>query len=251
MFPTKAPGPDGIPILFFYKYWNIVGLEVTKACLGVLNEGHGLEEVNETLIILIPKSKQLERITEFRPISLCNVLYKIVVKVLAIRSRGVLGEVGAMALKLDMCKAYDRVEWGVLAAMMRKLGFSVSWVDQIMRCISSVSVSFSFSFLVNGVRCGTVKPSRGLRQGDPLSPYLFLFCADGLSRLIFSADSSKDIGGFKCRRGGPNISHLFYADDSLMFTKATVNDHRSIHRVLDICARASGQVINVQKSAVC
>ncbi|KAK2635000.1 hypothetical protein Ddye_029792 [Dipteronia dyeriana] len=98
--------------------------------------------------------------------------------------------------------------------MMARLGFSISWIDRIMRCITSVS----FSFLVNGLVCGSLKPSKGLCQGDPLSPNLFLICAEGLSLLIFSTKRCGDMVGFRCSRGGPKISHIFFADDSMMFS---------------------------------
>ncbi|KAK2656123.1 hypothetical protein Ddye_009175 [Dipteronia dyeriana] len=152
-----------------------------------------------------------------------------------------------MALKLDMSKAYDRVEWSFLSKMMCNLGFFDSWIDRVMRCITSVS----FFFLVNGVRCGFVIPSRGLCQGDPLSPYLFLICAEGLSRLIFTAERNKDIAGFRCTRGGPKISHLFFVDDSLLFSRASERDCLAIRRVLDWYALASGQMVNFHKSVMC
>jgi hypothetical protein len=88
MFPTKAPGPDGLPALFYQKFWPVVGQQVTAACLGVLNDGLGLDGINDTLVRLIPKVRNAKRITDFRPISLCNVLYKIVSKTLANRFRG-------------------------------------------------------------------------------------------------------------------------------------------------------------------
>ncbi|KAK3231070.1 hypothetical protein Dsin_002951 [Dipteronia sinensis] len=91
MHPNKA-GLDGLPALFYQKYWSIVGEKVTKACLGVLNDGNDLEEINGTLVALIPKASRAERITDFRSISLCNVLYKIIAKALANRFRMVLGD---------------------------------------------------------------------------------------------------------------------------------------------------------------
>ena len=85
-----------------------------------------------------------------------------------------------MALKLDMSKAYDRIEWACLEKIMEKLRFNLSWRRLIMRCVTTVS----YSFRMNGKVYGSVQPTRGIRQGDPLSPYLFLIVAEGLSSLI-------------------------------------------------------------------
>jgi hypothetical protein len=90
------------------------------------------------------------------------------------------GKSGACAVKLDMAKAYDRVEWQYLRAIMLQLGFSESWTALIMKCVESVT----FSVRVNGHFSETFKPSRGIRQGDPISPYLFLLCAEGLSSML-------------------------------------------------------------------
>lgn len=148
MGPTKAPGPDGMPAIFYQKYWSTVGNDVVATCLGVLNGQESVAGINQTLIALIPKVQSPQKVTEYRPISLCNVLYKLISKVLANRLKTVLNGVVSefqsafvpnrlihdnviaafetihclkrrgkksrqrVAIKLDMAKAYDRVEWG-------------------------------------------------------------------------------------------------------------------------------------------
>ena len=93
------------------------------------------------------------------------------------------GREGFVAIKLDMSKAYDRVEWGFIKQMMEKMSFHEKWINLIMHCITTVS----YSILVNGVAYGSIIPTRGLRQGDPISPYIFLLCTDGFSSLINNA----------------------------------------------------------------
>lgn len=198
-----------------------------------------LDMVNKTCIVLIPKCNNPTNMSEFRPISLCNVLYKIISKTMAIKLKPFLssivsiqqsafvpnrhnalvafevfhamkrrgeGKDGTVALNLDMMKAYDLVEWSFLEYVMFKKGFSSEWIRRVMDCLSSVS----FSFKINGQISGSVIPTRGLRQGDPISPYLFLLCADAFSTLISKAAEEKLIHGARVCKGAPRISHLFF-----------------------------------------
>jgi len=210
MGDLKAPGPDGMPAIFYKKCWHIVGERVIKEVLQVLNGGEMPAGWNDTNIILIPKVKNPTELKDFRPISLRNVIYKIVSKVLANRLKKILpdiisstqsafvpgrlitdnilvdyevtqflrnkkkGKTGYAAVKLDMSKAYDRVEWSFLQAMMRKLGFHDKWNRLILKCVSTVL----YKIRVNNEYTKTISPGRGLRQGDPLSPYLFVICAE-------------------------------------------------------------------------
>ena len=159
MHPSKSPGPDGMSCLFFQKIWHIINEDVVGAVLSVLHSGHVLRKINFTHVVLIPKINDPRSVSDYRPISLCNVIYKIISKVLANRLKGLLdsvisesqsafvpgrlitdnvavafellhglkskrtGKKGQMAVKLDISKAYDRVEWAFLEQLMAKLGF--------------------------------------------------------------------------------------------------------------------------------
>ena len=116
------------------------------------------------------------------------------------------GKTGYMALKLDMSKAYDRVEWTFLKGMMLRLGFDNGWVKLVMRYVSSGS----YSFILNGQVQRAFTPSRGIRQGDPLSPYLFVICAHGFSELLIDFERKKLFKGVKIAPSYPSITHLFF-----------------------------------------
>ena len=156
------------------------------------------------------------------------------------------GKVGSMALKLDMSKAYDRVEWGFLKQVMLKMGFHSQWMSLIMECNSTIS----YSLLINGEPTGNIIPSRGLRQGDPISPYLFLLCAEGLNGLLNKAASQGDIHGVSISRRGPKLTHLFFADDSLLFCRATQAECGKIQEVLQVYESVSGQQLNKTKTTI-
>lgn len=129
------------------------------------------------------------------------------------------------ALKLDMSKAYDRVSWVFLSRVLRAYGFPEHWVNMIWECISTVS----YRVLVNGQTTAPFIPTCGLRQGDPLSPYLFLFCMDILSRMTSLAVDIRKFQGIRIRNQGPTISHLFFADDSMFFFRASQDSCRENH----------------------
>ena len=282
MHPSKAPGSDGMSSFFFQKYWHIVGDSVSTAVLSVLNSSKLLRKTNLKYISLIPKKKNPEKMSDYRPISLCNVLYKIISKVLANRLKTILpviisdsqsafvpgrmitdnvsvafevlhkmkakrkGRKGEMAVKLNMSKAYDCVEWTFVEAIMRKLSFEEKWIMMIMECIRTVQ----YSILLDGVPKGYIIPSRGLRQGDPLSPYLFLLCAEGLSALLQKASLVGQLKGLKTSRLGPCVSHLFFADDSLLFGKASLAESREFLEILQLYEDSSGQQLNREKTAI-
>ncbi|XP_075475208.1 uncharacterized protein LOC142505947 [Primulina tabacum] len=156
------------------------------------------------------------------------------------------GRSGYAALKLDMSKAYDRVELDFLQLMMMRLGFDQEWIGKVMNCVKSVS----YYFRVNQEVVGPIKPSRGLRQGDPLSPYLFVLCAHGLSSLFNAYEYRGFFRGVKIAPTSPSVSHLFFADDSMVFFKAAMEDGARVKECLSCYEKASGQPINYDKSAL-
>jgi hypothetical protein len=137
---------------------------------------------------------------------------------------------GYVGIKTDMAKAYDRVEWDFLRATMDSMGFPHNISNIIMKCVSTVT----FAILINGSASQSFSPQRGLRQGDPLSPYLFILCADILSGLITKAQLNKDIKGVKIAHGAPEITHLFFADDSLMFCRATKEEITQLSNIINL-----------------
>ncbi|XP_075656605.1 uncharacterized protein LOC142626783 [Castanea sativa] len=159
-----APGPDGMPPLFYKSYWDTVSSDVINAALSVLNTA--------------------------------------------------------------------------------KLGFDEKWIALISTCIRTVS----FSVLVNGEPHGLFQPNRGLRQGDPLSPYLFILCAEGFHSLIKQAENAGSIRGVSLCKDGPKVSHLFFADDSLLFCRANEHECQAVLEVLEKYEQASGQQINWDKT---
>lgn len=151
-----------------------------------------------------------------------------------------------MAIKTDISKTYDRVEWSFLEEIMIKLGFHQRWVQMIMSCVTSVS----YSVLINGVPYGNFKPERGIRQGGSLSPYLFLLCVEALSQMMENAQNQNHYQGMKLARACPKVSHLLFADDSLFFCRETLDDARCVATILNDYEGVSGQKVNLTKSAI-
>lgn len=129
--------------------------------------------------------------------------------------------------------------------MMMKLGFPKSFVKIVMQCVSSTS----FSILLNGQPSSIFYPSRGLRQGDPLSPFLFIMCAESLSALLRDAELKKTIHGVKIGRKVEPKSHLFFAD-SILFVRVNEEEVDTVLKILSIYEAASGQKLNMEKSEV-
>ncbi|XP_019190293.1 PREDICTED: uncharacterized protein LOC109184710 [Ipomoea nil] len=286
MKPEMAPGPDGMSPAFFLHFWPVLGHDLTMFILHCVEHKQFPPELNDSNIVLIPKKPVPEKVSDLLPIAMCNVVYKVLAKMLANKLKGCLAQIvsqsqsafvpeclptdniivageighylrrktggggggeaqGWAALKLDMAKAYDRMEWPFLEGMMRALGLERGWVEMIMLCVTSVN----YSIMVNGDVAGRGRPTRGIRQGDPLLPYLFIICAEGLSILLQQAEARGDIHSVRVVRGAPTITHLFFADDSLLFFRANEREVLTVKECLEIYSMASGQLINFEKSS--
>ncbi|KAL0416338.1 UNVERIFIED_CONTAM: hypothetical protein Slati_3465700 [Sesamum latifolium] len=212
---VKALGPDGYSLGFFKAAWPVVGEEVTRAIMEFFRTGRLLKQVNSTLISLIPKVNTPTVVAEFRPISCCNVLYKIITKVIVQRMRGVLDKLISpsqnafvpgrsigdnillaqelfhgynqqnlpprCALKVDLRKAYDTVEWDFLGAVLTLFGFPAQFISWIEECVTTPS----FSVSLNGSPHGFFRGARGVTAGGPYVPIPVCTCYGELIRLPF------------------------------------------------------------------
>ncbi|RZC81200.1 hypothetical protein C5167_043775 [Papaver somniferum] len=145
-----------------------------------------------------------------------------------------------------MSKAFDRLEWSFLRDVMIKMGFCSEWCDLIMQCVSTTHISI----LLNGVPCESYKPTRGVRQGDPLSPYLFIIVGEAFSRQLLSAEQENKIQGIKIAPHAPSVSHLFFADECLLFINANLFNVNNLLKIIEDFSAASGQMVNFNKSNV-
>lgn len=280
--PLKAPGPDGFPARFYQCNWDIVKQDIMAAVRRFFHTGSMPSGVNETAIVLIPKIDQPVGLKDFRPISLCNVVYKVVSKCLVNRLRLCLDDLvsdeqsafvpgrlitdnallafecfhsiqknkqpnkAMCAYKLDLSKAYDRVDWQFLEIAMTRMGFAHKWVNWIMACVTTVRYSIKF----NGTLIESFAPSRGLHQGDPLSPFLFLFVVDGLSLVLKEKVAHNDLSPLHVCRNAPGISHLLFADNTLLFFKANQQQAQVVKEVLSNSTCGTGQLINPSKCSI-
>lgn len=145
-----------------------------------------------------------------------------------------------------MSKVYDRVEWNFVEILLEKLGFDGIWIRWVMACISTVS----YTVLLNGRSDGFIKPERGIRQGDPLLPFLFILCAEALVGTLNQSEAAGKLQGIRLGVGGPAVHHLLFADDSLLLCRANVADSEEVVKCLERYGDASGQLINPAKSSI-
>ena len=279
MARNKAPGPDGYTCEFYKAAWPIVGKEVVVAVTSFFEYGFLPKGVNSTILALIPKKDEAILFKDYRPISCCNVLYKVISKLLANRLKKVLPKFispsqsafvkdrllmenvllaselvknyhkdsvsARCALKIDISKAFDTVQWPFLLGTLKALGFPVKFITWIEKCITLAS----FSVQVNGELAGYFNSRRGLRQGCSLSPYLFVICMQVLSRMLDQAAISRQFG-FHPYCQGVKLTHLCFADDVLVFSDGKKRSVEGILEVFKRFAEFSGLNISMEKSTL-
>uniref|UniRef100_A0A2N9FZT4 Reverse transcriptase domain-containing protein n=1 Tax=Fagus sylvatica TaxID=28930 RepID=A0A2N9FZT4_FAGSY len=276
----KSPGPDGFNMAFFQKCWSVVESDVLGFFEEVYEHGTFAHSLNATFVALIPKTRNASNIRDFHPISLIGSVYKILAKILANWLKRVLDDLVSesqnafmggrqtpnsvlianecldsclrshlpgVVCKLDIEKAYDHVNWDCLLSLLDCMGFGFKWRTWIRTCISTVR----FSIMVNGSPSGFFGSSRGLRQGDPLSSLLFLLVMEVLSQLLSRTKEVGLICGFKAGSAtvsGLSISHLLFANDTIVFCDADRDQLLHLRMVLACFEAVTGLGVNMGKS---
>lgn len=279
MEPDKAPGPDGFNARFFQTCWSTIN----KDLLRMLRKSQACSNIggstNSAFLALIPKEKGATDFGRYRPISLCNTSYKLITKTIANRLKNVLPDIipenqggfikgrkildnivlvqeavhsschrkeKGMVIKLDLANAFDRVKHDFLYAVMKKLGFSSSFINWVKACISFPWIAL----LVNGRSTKFFNASRGLRQGCPLSPLLDDIQAYVLSFQLDSCQQIQTLPGLRMASNVKDINHAQFADDTLLLGGASINSARSFKKELDIYKEVSGSKINYRKNTI-
>ncbi|KAJ0667015.1 putative RNA-directed DNA polymerase [Helianthus annuus] len=273
----RAPGPDGFNFRFFKTFWRLFEEDFASILSDFFDSGRISEGCGSSFITLVPKVRDPMGLGDYRPISLVGVINKVVSKILANRLKKVLGSVisdsqsaflggrlildgplvinevhawlkrsgkKAFLFKIDFEKAYDNISWKFVVDMFSNMGFGERWCKWIWGVLSSARASV----LVNGAPTFEFKWEKGMRQGDPLSPFLFVAVMEGLSNIL---DRAKEVGvfsGVALPEDGPSISHLFFADDALIVGEWDSEGALNVVRLLRSFHACSGLKINLGKS---
>lgn len=276
---NKSPGPDGYPAEFFKSTWSVVAHDFIIVVQSVFKFGFLPKGINSTVLALIPKKLDSLEKRDYRPIAFCNVLYKVVSKIVAnmlkkllhqiitenqsafIKGRLLMenvllalelvkdyhkdGVTPRCLMKIDISKAFDSVQWMFVLRSLSALGFPKKFILWIELCITSPS----FSVQVNGDLAGYFQSSKGLRQGCSLSPYLFVLCMNVLSKKI---DRGMMERKFKLHPGCQKLSitHLCFADDLMVFVEGSKQSIQGALSVFDEFEMWSGLSISVEKSTI-
>nr|XP_023914532.1 uncharacterized protein LOC112026083 [Quercus suber] len=231
----KALGLDGLHAGFFQKFWLIVGDSVKAEVRKAFMDCKIPEYLNQTNVVLIPK------MAGRRSVDNAIVVQEIIHTISSKK-----GRLGYMAIKVDLEKAYDKIELSFIREVLINANLPQNVISLIMSCVSLVSTSILF----NGGNMEPILPSRGIWQGDPFLPYLFILCMEALGYFIKEKCKNKGWIPIKSSNNGVAFSHLFFANDLVLFVKVDHVNCSTIWDVLDdFCAR-SKQSISESKSRV-
>ncbi|GKA08346.1 putative RNA-directed DNA polymerase [Tanacetum coccineum] len=276
---SKAPGPDGYNFNFIKSFWDVIKLDFWNCVKYFESSGKLAKGCNPSFVSLIPKKNDPLSFSDYRPISLIGCIYKVIAKILASRLAKVIGSVirsnqsafiegrqildgclvaneiirtasientKLLLFKVDFKRAFDSVNWNFLLDVMRQMGFGSKWRTWIASCLSSASISV----MINGSPSNEFKMERGLRQGDPLSPFLFLIVAEALQVCILDACNKGLYNGVSLARCGANVSLLQYADDALLFGEWSRRNVVNLVHILKCFEMGSGLKVNISKSRI-
>ncbi|GKV50261.1 hypothetical protein SLEP1_g56973 [Rubroshorea leprosula] len=276
---SKAPGPDGYNFNFLKFAWHSIKEDFINFFSEFHSNGKLVRGLNSSFIALIPKKLNVGGLKDYRPISLLGCVYKLLAKVLANRLKFVVAEIvsktqsafvggrqlvdsvlvlnevveeikrkkqPAFVFKADFEKAYDCVDWSFLDWMMESFGFGSKWRGWIRECLSTARISI----LVNGSPTKEFEMGKGLRQGDPLSPFLFLMIAEGLQGLVKRAVKEEMLHGIEIGKKELSVSLLQFADDTIIMGRADAENIRMVKDILIWFELMSGLRINFSKSSV-
>ena len=280
MNADSAPGPDGYSGHFFQACWDVVGLDVVRAVRSFFQSGYILPNLNSSFVALIPKVQEADVITQFRPIAMANFSFKIITRILADRLAPISSRIilpnqfaflkgrqisdcifltsecvnlldnkcrgGNVAIKFDVAKAFDTLNWDFLRRVLNAFGFHATFVEWI----SSILASARLSILFNGSPVGFFSCSRGVRQGDPLSPLLFCLAEEVLSRGILRLVDMGHVQAISSPRAVKVPSHVLFADDIMVFCKGDKRSLLNLMAFFEEYGLNSGQLVNKTKSHV-
>ncbi|XP_033128797.1 uncharacterized protein LOC117129330 [Brassica rapa] len=275
--PNKSPGPDGLTSGFFKAAWPIVGVDVLSGISSFFRTGHLPPASNATILSLLPKHPGASAIGDYRPISCCNTIYKLISKLLVKRLKPLLPNMilpnqtafvqgrllventvlaseivhgyhrdkgpSRITLKVDIAKAFDTVNWRFIFNCLQGMGLPQTLIQWIQVCISTPSFMIGF----NGTVQGYFKSNRGLRQGDPLSPYLFVIAMNCLSLMLDKAAEEGKFGYHHACKD-TKLTHLCFADDLLIFCDGSLQSVKNVLEVLEAFKQASGLTVSITKT---
>lgn len=279
MEPDKAPGLDGFSIHFYRICWDIIKANMFRMIKGFLQNAKVGGSTNSTFTMLIPKEANPVAFDRFRPNLLCNASYKILFKLLANRIKLLVEKIispnqgsfvkgshildnvilvqeiihsshqrqeQGMLIKLDMSNSFDRVRHSFLLQILSSFGFNSDFIKLIKACIGERWIAP----LVNGRPANYFKALRGISQGFPLSPFLYILMENSLSRKMTIEKLYGTLLGIRATKGTNPINHALFADDSLLLGGASIKIARAFNDVIQSFCRVSGALVNRRKSIV-